>query len=89
MFDGVGLRDLPYSQTHQYQTYKLALSIYASVVLGQPVNSAVLSALLRMRAPTGGLYTGYDAGYSHGSTETNTETMSLAVLALQSLESEQ
>ncbi len=89
MFDGAGLRDLPYSQTHQYQTYELALLIYASVVLGQPVSSAVLSALLRMQAPTGGFYTGYDVGYSHGSTETNTETASLAVLALQALESEQ
>jgi hypothetical protein len=37
----------------------------------------------------GGFYTGYDAGYSHGSTEMNTETTSLATLALQGLESEQ
>jgi hypothetical protein len=82
MFDGVGLRDLPYNQTHQYQTYKLALFVYAADVLNQPVNGTALSTLLSMQAPIGGFYTGYDAYYSHAGTFTNTETTSLAILAL-------
>ena len=85
MFDGIGLADLPFNQTRQYQTYKLALFIFASVVLGQPVNGTALSTLLMMQAPDGGFYTGYDANYSHGTTLTNTETTSLALLALESV----
>lgn len=86
MFDGTGLADLPYNQTQQYQTYKLALFIYASGVLDQPVNSTALSILLTMQAPDGGFYTGYDAEYSHGATLTNTETTSLALLALEAVD---
>ncbi len=85
MFNGVGMADLPYNQTGRFQTYKLALFVYASVVLGQPVNSTALSTLLRMQAPDGGFYTGYDATYSHGTTQTNTETTSLALLALEAV----
>jgi len=88
MFDGVGFRDLPYNQTHQYQTYKLALFVYASVVLDQPINVTALSTLLRMQALSGGFYTGYDASYSHGLL-TNTETTSLAVLASQNVENQE
>jgi len=83
MFDGTGLRDLPYNQTQQYQTYKLALFIFAAADLNQPINLTALSTLLRMQAASGGFYTGYDAGYSHGTTMTNTETTSLALLALE------
>jgi hypothetical protein len=82
MFDGVGFADLPYNQTGLYQTYKLALYIYASDTLNRPVNGSALATLLRMQAPDGGFYTGYDAGYSTSGTSTNTETTSLAVLAL-------
>jgi len=82
MFDGVGFRDLPYNKTGQYQTYKLALFIYATAVLKQPMDERALSALLIMQAQNGGFYTGYDANYSHDGTLTNTETTSLAILAL-------
>lgn len=85
MFNGIGLVDLPFNKTQQYQTYKLALFIFASVVLGQPVNNAALSTLLMMQAPDGGFYTGYNASYSHGTTLTNTETTSLALLAVESV----
>ena len=87
-FDGVGMRDLPYNQTGQYQTYKLALFLYASAALDQPFNTTALSTLLRMQAPDGGFYTGYDASYSHQTTLTNTETTSLVILALERVESQ-
>ncbi len=82
MFDGIGLRDLPYNQSELYQTYKLALYIYASDILSQPVNQTALATLIRMQAPNGGFYTGYDPTYSPAGTLTNTETTSLAILAL-------
>ena len=84
MFDGVGFRDLPYNQMGQYQTYKLALYVYASEVLNRPFDEAALSTLLAMQAKTGGFYTGYDASKSTDGTLTNTETTSLAILALSS-----
>jgi hypothetical protein len=82
------MRDLPYNQTGQYQTYKLALFLYASAALDQPFNTTALSTLLRMQAPDGGFYTGYDASYSHQTTLTNTETTSLVILALERVESQ-
>jgi len=84
MFDGFGLRDLPYNQTGLYQTYKLALYTYASDILNQPINESALTTLMRMQALSGGFYTGYDASYSTSGTLTNTETTSLAILALYS-----
>lgn len=81
-FNGVGITDLPYDQSCQYQTYKLALFVYSSEVLNQTVDQRALSTLLSMQAPSGGFYTGYNATYSHDGTLTNTETTSLAVLAL-------
>lgn len=89
MFDGAGFRDLPYNQTGQYQTYKVALFLYASATLGQPIDTAALSVLLKLQAPNGGFYTGYDASYSHGTTMTNTETTSLALLALEACENQE
>jgi len=86
MFDGIGFRDLPYNQTAEYQTYKLALFIYAAKVLNQPVSSAALSTLLMMQAPGGGFYTGYGADRSYGGTQTNAETTSLAILALSAIQ---
>jgi hypothetical protein len=82
MFDGVGFRDLPYNQTGQYQTFKVALYVYASDILKQPVNETALTTLLRMQAENGGFYTGYNSSFSPDRTLTNTETTSLAILAL-------
>jgi hypothetical protein len=85
-FDGSGFVDQPFillGPSHgQYQTYKLALYLYASRLLSQPVNQAALTMLLKMQAPDGGFYTGYYADLTHGSTLSNTETTSLAILAL-------
>jgi hypothetical protein len=82
-FDGTGFADAPFADSGgQYQTYKLALYIYASRLLSQPVNQAALAMLLKMQAPDGGFYTGYYPDLTHGSTMSNTETTSLAILAL-------
>ena len=95
MFNGTGLVDKAFTDptsnsSHQYQTYKLALYVYASVRLDQPINVTALSILLKMEDPvSGGFYTGYYAGYLHGTTLTNTETTSLALLALESVESQE
>lgn len=56
--------------------------VYASALLRQPANPAEVSILLSTQAPGGGFYTGYDSGLSHEGTSTNTETTSLAILAL-------
>jgi len=83
-FDGTGFRDRAYneSQPPLYQTYKLALYVYASKLLSEPVDKSALGTLLRMQAQNGGFYSGYDSSFSHEGTDTNTETTSLAVLAL-------
>ena len=82
-FDGTGFADAPFADSGgQYQTYKLALFIYACRLLSQPVNQAALATLLKMQAPDGGFYTGYYSDLTHGSTMSNTETTSLAILAL-------
>jgi len=86
MFDGQGLNDSIFSQPGpnqgRYQTFKLALYIYASGLLKQSFPQSALSILISMQDSGGGFYTGYDAGLSHEGTLTNTETTSLAILAL-------
>jgi hypothetical protein len=87
MFDGVGFKDVPYSHTCdkgecQYQTYKLALYIIASIQLGRPVAASALWNLIAMQSPNGGFRTGYDRALSPMETLTNTETTSLALLAI-------
>ena len=86
MFDGVGFKDsqftYPGSSRGQYQTYKLALYMYAGKLLSQPVNQGAVTTLLMMQGSDGGFYTGYNSDLTHGITITNTETTSLALLAL-------
>ena len=93
LFNGTGFVDLPYTQPgpqhHQYQTYKLALYVYASIALDQPINMTVLSILLSMQDSDGGFYTGYNGSYSSEGTLTNSETTSLAILALESIQSQE
>ena len=84
-FNGTGFADQQFNHGSShgiYQTYKLALYIYTSRLLSQPVNQAALATLLRMQAPNGGFYSGYLPDLTHGDTLSNTETTSLAVLAL-------
>jgi parallel beta-helix repeat protein len=80
MFDGNGLKDTVFQG--QYQTYKLALYIYASIILDQQFPLSTETTLLKMQAASGGFYTGYDQNYSTNGTNTNVETTSLAILAL-------
>jgi len=86
-YNGIGFNDTAYREGQNqgtYQTYKLALYIYTAELLGQRVPLSVLKSLLQMQAPDGGFYTGYYSGLTHGNTTMNTETTSLAMLALSS-----
>ena len=80
MFDGIGIKDIAFSGT--YQTYKLALYIYAAKFLGQNYSSSAETTLLNTQGSNGGFYTGYNASYSTTGTLTNVETTSLAILAI-------
>lgn len=85
MYDGNGMNDSVFQkgpQKGQYQTFKLALYIYASKVLGYQFPQSAEAVLLRMQGTSGGFYTGYDANFSSNGTNTNVETTSLAILAL-------
>jgi hypothetical protein len=64
-----------------YQTYKLALYDYVGKIVGAVLPRDLDADLARLQAPDGGFYTGYASDFSPiGST--NTETTSLAILAL-------
>ncbi len=80
MYDGIGMKDVPFSGV--YQTYKLALYIYAAKVLGQNYSSSAETTLLNMQGINGGFFTGYNASYSTVGTLTNVETTSLSILAM-------
>jgi hypothetical protein len=87
-FNGVGFNDTAFregSSKGVYQTFKLALSIYADGSQCGPINETgygmALATLLQMQAPDGGFYTGYNSNLSANGT-TNVETTSLAILAL-------
>ena len=85
MYDGNGMNDSVFqSETEkgQYQTFKLALYIYASKIFGYQFPQSAEAVLLRMQGASGGFYTGYDANFSSNGTYTNVETTSLAILAL-------
>jgi hypothetical protein len=85
MFDGKGINDSVFqtgNQAGQYQTYKLALYIYASKALNYTLPQNAETNLLKLQATSGRFYTGYDSSFSNNGTNTNTETTSLAILAL-------
>lgn len=85
LFDGIGFKDDAFSGT--YQTYKLALYIYATKLLSQDTlwgldfDIRAFCTLVTMQQPDGGFATGYDSELQV-TTFTNTETTSLAILAL-------
>ncbi len=85
-YNNIGTNDSVFygndSQNGQYQTYKLALYIYASKFLNYSFPQSAEVNLLKMQAPSGGFYSGYDTCFSNNGTDTNTETTSLAILAL-------
>jgi hypothetical protein len=103
-FDGVGIKDIPFktmnsSSFNEYQTYKLALYLYAGACLGtqtgDPNYPKLLSILLMQQDnSTGGFYSGYYFGGLRSASylltlpstpHPNTETTALAALALELL----
>jgi len=87
-FDGKGLVDSAFNGT-LYQTYKLALYLYASSCLGHASGSSFSAANNTLWAmqdtSTGGFYTGYNSAFSPSGTTVNTETTALAALAIEQL----
>jgi hypothetical protein len=79
--EGKGFKDDAFNDTHTYATYKLALYIYASKLLGQVYNPQANTTLRAMQQDNGGFATYYDSNLQAVSS-TNTETTSLAVLSL-------
>jgi len=89
MFDGYGVADEAYkdgsaSEHGIYQTYKLALYIYALQKLSNTYQYGVDETLLRMQGPDGSFHTGYDRAGTYAGTLENAETTSIAILALNS-----
>ncbi len=85
-FDGSGFRDKAFDPAAgRYETYKLALGLYTGVKVGalNPRGSQLRQALLSMQADSGGFYTHYRS-WKTSEGDTNTETTSLALLALNS-----
>ncbi len=83
-FDGTGFRDKAFDPAAgRYETYKLALALYSGVNIGAqiPNGSQLRQALLAMRAGSGGFYTHYRDWHTPEG-DTNTETTTLALLAL-------
>lgn len=83
-FDGAGFRDKAFDRVNGlYETYKLALALYAGAKIGTPVPNGdqLLQALQAMQAASGGFTTHYrDLHTPQG--DANTETTALALLAL-------
>jgi hypothetical protein len=91
MFDGRGIADEAYNSTVSsehgiYQTYKLALYLYALYNISHIYNYTMIDTLLQTQSPGLGFYTGYLAtGRYDNMTNENTETSSIAMITLTSL----
>lgn len=86
MYDGHGMVDEPHkdgtgSEHGIYQTYKLALYIYAQEKFGKGSTSQELETLLRMQGLDGGSHTGYDQNGTYAGTVENAETTSTVIIA--------
>jgi len=86
MWDGVGLNDSYAREKGYYATYKLALLLYTSKVLGQklPFEEELIVTIFKMQdQETGGILTDY---YPNGQpveyADANTETTSIMIIAL-------
>jgi len=84
MWDGVGIKDA--AMKEKYATYKLALLLYTSRVLGQTLDfeNELITTLFKMQdQETGGIITEY---YPNGEpaegADVNTETTSITIIAL-------
>lgn len=80
-YDGLGFRDKAFDG--RYETYKLALALYVGNVIEveMPEAGEIRTALVAMQSTEGGFYTHYWDIYRPDG-DANTETTSLAVLAL-------
>jgi hypothetical protein len=80
-YNGTGFRDK--ADRESYTTYKLALALYTGMKIQTPIpnKDQILSQLLAMQSPNGGFYTHYQNTNAPAG-DTNTETTSLALLAL-------
>ena len=81
MWDGKGIKDQAFNG--EYQTYKLALVLYASKTLNilLQYEREMRDQMWAMQRADGGLWTGYDSSLSPVSVDANTETTALAILA--------
>ena len=91
MFDGLGFKDKAFTVRGYYDTYKLALYLLAAerISIQVPERQWVISLILSLQEKDpasncyGGVYTEYDEdGKALPHSDTNTETASLALLAL-------
>lgn len=90
MYDGRGMADEaykggPFTQYGLYQTYKLALYIYALLKVSGSFFYAGEWSLLRSQGPDGGFHTGYDQSGTYAGTQENAETTSVAIIAMSGL----
>jgi hypothetical protein len=89
MFGGRGMVDEPYkdgsgSEHGIYQTYKLALYLYAV----QKISGIYCHGeenLLRTQGPDGGFHTGNDQAGTYAGTQENAETTSIVLIAISNL----
>jgi hypothetical protein len=89
MFDGRGLVDESYkdgtgSEHGIYQTYKLALYLYALQTRGS-YYYVQQDTLFRSQGPDGGFHAGYDQDGTYAGTQENAETTSIAMIAISGL----
>jgi hypothetical protein len=86
-FDGKGLVDEAYkdgSERGRYQTYKLALYLYALQATGIYCYGEEAT-LFRSQGPDGGFHTGYDQAGTYTGTAENAETTSIVIIAVSGL----
>jgi hypothetical protein len=90
MFDGHGMVDEAYkagsiTEHGIYQTFKLALYIYALQKISGAYFYGLEENLFRLQGPDGGFHTGYDQIGTYAGTLENAETTSIAMIAISNL----
>jgi hypothetical protein len=85
MFDGRGMVDEPYKEGSEhgiYQTYKLALYLYALQKISGTYSYGEEANLFRSQGPDGGFHTGYDQIGTYAGTKENAETTSIVMITI-------
>jgi len=90
MFDGRGMVDEAYKagsvgEYGIYQTYKLALYLYALQKISGTYFYGEEQNLFRLQGPDGGFHTGYDQIGTYAGTQENAETTSIVLIAISNL----